>query len=301
LNNENTIALYRPGALGDIMMTLNCCKKLKKQYPEIHYFCHTSYKNIIENFVKNNDIVTEIYDLAQFNHLNYKNWVRLVGYPIKEGYPMTPMKKHLVEYFFDELKLKCSFDDFELTTGEIPEKIGRKNYPYFITVQTNAGWSIYKEWSGWQELINKIKKERPDISIYQIGGAKDKKLDDIDGDFLGDSFETNLAAQAWSLCHLGIDSVFNHTSNIFWRNINKKTKSIILFGSTQASASGYKHNINITKNIHCQPCFKENPWISQNTKGICENPPNQTYQNPKHECMAKIQVEDVYSLLLEII
>lgn len=280
-------------------MTLNCCKKLKQQYSDIHYFCHISYVDILREFLINNEITKEVYDLSKFQASDYQNWIRLIGYPIQEGYPSKPMRKHLVEYFFDELKLDFSFNDLELTTPQIPNKIKNKNCPYYITIQTNTGWSIYKEWWGWQLLADKIKKERGDIEIYQIGGAKDKKIENIDGYFLGDSFETNLAAQAWAQVHLGVDSVFNHTSNIFWLNKNQKTKSIILFGSTQASASGYPHNINISLNLECQPCFKENPWISKASNGICENPPNQTYEAPKHECMAKISVEQVYDALIQ--
>jgi len=40
-----TIALHRPGAIGDILMGLNVVPELHKRFPDaiIHYFCHPSY------------------------------------------------------------------------------------------------------------------------------------------------------------------------------------------------------------------------------------------------------------------
>jgi len=118
-------------------------------------------------------------------------------------------------------------------------------------------------------------------------------MENIDDSFCGDSFEDNVAAQAWSRLHIGLDSVFNHTTNINWRT-KGKIKSIILFGSTQKEASGYPHNENISLGLHCQPCFKENPAFSRNSLGLCENPPNQTYEKPQHACMKGITPEMVF-------
>lgn len=285
------IALKRPGALGDIIMTLNFVEKLKENH-KISYFCHQSNYNLLKKFVMKNKIV-ELHPLEEFKKEDFDEIINLVGYPLNEGYPNKKMGKHLLQYFANEMGINFNFDSFVLDLPNFPRKINNKNSPFYITFQTKTGWSLYKEWWGWQELINLIKNKRPDIEIYQIGGPNDPQIKNIDGSFCGDSFEDNLAAQAWAKLHIGLDSVFNHTTNIYWRN-KGKTKAIILFGSTQKDASGYPHNENISLGLNCQPCFKEDPKVSRMSLGLCNNPPNQTYESPQHACMKGITPEMVF-------
>ena len=216
-----------------------------------------------------------------------------MGYPIYEGYPHVRMQRHLLEYFAKEMEVDFSFNNLNLSRPSFPTKIKNRDYPKHITVQNKTGWSVYKEWWGWQQLIDMMKQKMPDVEIYQIGGPNDPQISNIDGSFCGEPFEDNLAAQAWAVLHLGLDSVFNHTTNINW--IDKgKTKGVILFGSTQADASGYPHNENISLGLTCQPCFKEDPKISRASLGVCDNPPNQTYESPQHACMKGITPEMVF-------
>ena len=271
------IALKRPGALGDIIMSLNFISSLKEEH-KVFYFCHSGSLNILKNFIKTNNIV-ELLPLEEYKSEEFDKTINLIGYPLNEGYPHKKMNKHLLEYFAQEMNVNFSFDNFILDLPRFPKKIKNKNSPLYITFQTKTGWSTYKEWWGWQKLINLIKNKRPDIEIYQIGGKDDPKIENIDGSFCGDSFEENIAAQAWAKLHIGLDSVFNHTTNIKWRN-KGKTKAVILFGSTQKEASGYPHNENISLGLSCQPCFKEDPKISRMSLGLCNNPPNQNYESP---------------------
>ena len=285
------IALIRPGALGDIIMTFNFVEKLKESH-EVSYFCHKSSLNLLNNFVTKNKIVN-FYTLEDYNQKEFDKTISLIGYPVDKGYPHKKMEKHLLQYFANEMGASFDFDSFVLNLPSFPKKINNRNTPRYITFQNKTGWSIYKEWWGWQKLINLIKEKNPNIEIYQIGGPNDPQIKNIDGSFCGDSFEDNVAAQAWAKLHIGLDSVFNHTTNINWRN-KGKTKSIILFGSTQAEASGYPHNDNISLVLLCQPCFKEDPKVSTVSLGLCDNPPNQTYENPQHACMKGITPEMVF-------
>jgi ADP-heptose:LPS heptosyltransferase len=285
------IALNRPGALGDIIMTFNFVEKLKESH-EVSYFCHKSSFNLLNNFVTKNKIVN-FYTLEDYNQKEFDKTISLIGYPVDKGYPHKKMEKHLLQYFANEMGTSFDFDSFVLNLPSFPKKINNRNTPRYVTFQNKTGWSIYKEWWGWQELINLIKEKNPNIEIYQIGGPNDPQIKNIDGSFCGDSFEDNVAAQAWAKLHIGLDSVFNHTTNINWRN-KGKTKSIILFGSTQAEASGYPHNDNISLGLSCQPCFKEDPKVSTVSLGLCDNPPNQTYESPQHACMKGITPEMVF-------
>ena len=293
----NSIALHRPGAIGDIIMILNSVPKLRERFDKVDLFCHKSIADIIGKFCTESGLVDKVRSPEDLNESDYDKVVNCIGYPLKEGYPNVRMKKHLVSYFAEELDVDVSFDDVDLTPLKPPSKV---NKPLYITIQNKTGWSIYKEWWGWQQLIDKLKEKRPDVGIYQIGGPNDPKLSDIDGSFLGQSFDDNLSAQTWSRVHLGLDSVFNHTSNYSWHGIGKKS-CVILFGSTQYEASGYQHNTNISLNLPCQPCFRENPEISKSSKGVCPNPPDQTYLNPKHKCMSDISVDMVYDAALKLL
>lgn len=294
------IALIRPGAIGDILMAFNFVQDLKKKNSVV-FFCSNGIYSILKNFTAKNNIVN-LQPLENYKPENFDKTINLIGYPIKENYPSEEdypykrMSKHLLQYFAKEMDVEFSFDKFSLNLPTFPKKIKNRNYPRYITIQTKTGWSAYKEWWGWQDFIDLLKKNKPNIEIYQIGGPDDPEYKNIDGSFCGDSFEDNLAAQAWSYCHIGLDSVFNHTTNINW--ITKgKNKAIILFGSTQADASGYPHNYNISLNLHCQPCFKENPLFTRVPLGLCNNPPNQTYENPQHACMKGITPEMVYEYI----
>lgn len=294
----NKIALKRPGALGDILMTFNFINQLKEKY-DVSYFCHKSCFDILKTFVNKNNIV-KLYTLEEYNKDNFYKTINLIGYPLHEGYPYKKMQKHLLEYFAQEMEVVCNFNNFNLNLPPLPPLINKEDIFKYITLQNKTGWSIYKEWWGWQKLIEIIKYNIPNIKIFQIGGPGDPQLQGIDGSFCGKLFEDNVAVQAWSKIHIGLDSVFNHTTNIIWHN-KGKTRSIILFGSTQAEASGYNHNINISLNLPCQPCFKENPNISNSSLGICNNPPNQTYELPQHKCMKDITPEEVFKKIKEII
>jgi ADP-heptose:LPS heptosyltransferase len=285
------IALIRPGAIGDIMMALNFVQELKSK-KEVTFFCSSGIHSILNSFISNNNLVN-FQPLEKYKKENFEKTIHLIGYPLNEGYPHKKMSRHLLEYFANEMETKFSFDQFTLTLPKFPKKIKNRNTPRYITFQNKTGWSAYKEWWGWQELINLIKEKKPNVEIYQIGGSNDPKIENIDGSFCGDSFEDNIAAQAWANTHIGLDSVFNHTTNINWLN-KGKTKGIILFGSTQADASGYPHNDNISLGLSCQPCFKEDPKISRVPLGLCDNPPNQTYENPQHACMKGITPEMVF-------
>ena len=285
------IALIRPGAIGDIMMALNFVQELKSK-KEVTFFCSSAIHSMLNNFISDNKLVS-FQPLEQYKKENFDKTINLIGYPLNEGYPYKKMNRHLLEYFASEIETNFSFDQFTLTLPKFPKKIKNRNTPRYMTFQNKTGWSVYKEWWGWQELINLIKEKKPNIEIYQIGGSNDPKIENIDGNFCGDSFEDNLAAQAWANIHIGLDSVFNHTTNINWLN-KGRTKGIILFGSTQAEASGYPHNENISLGLSCQPCFKEDPKISRVPLGLCDNPPNQTYENPQHACMKGITPEMVF-------
>jgi heptosyltransferase-2 len=159
----------------------------------------------------------------------------------------------------------------------------------YITLHPFTGWSKYKEWpvNRWEELIARI-QEGSEVPVHfiQIGTVNETKLVGCDHSFMGRPLMDSINLIANSKLHMGGDSFSNHVTHL------TGTKALILWGSTQESASGYPENINISMGLPCQPCFKEREGISAMTQGPCEN-----LIDGVHACMAEITVDFVYSIL----
>ena len=298
----STVALVRHGALGDVIMLLNFVSQLRKKYDSIHLISATAKDNM-ESFLKDYGVVDEVkgVDLTPEEEKKYTKIIRLWMYNY-DGTPVDPFPNHVMHYLAKELgTYPPDFNALRIKAPPLPKKIKNQNAPFYITIQAQTDWSIYKNWWGWQELVNKIRKENPNLEIYQIGGPKDRPLSNVTGNFLGDGFKDNLFAQAWATAHLGLDSVYAHTSNIIWSH-KGKTKSIILFGSTQASAYGYVHNKNISLGLPCQPCARLTPGLMDGDCGPqtpCENLIDKPDGKPMWACMDGISVSLVYGNLMK--
>lgn len=284
---EKRIAIVRPGAIGDIIMTLNLIPLVKQRYPgyKIDYFCHPNIGKELSTLMYEAGI-NKIYSSDNAVH-NYLKAFNLVGYPLSEGYPQVPMKKHLLRYFADEL-------DINLNPGEELPALQLKKpdigaHEKYITIHPKAGWSVYKNWpiERWEAVVAAF----PEYVFYQIGAKDDPKIAGAKHMYMGNPLQLSISLLANAVLHLGVDSFTNHLTNYVWGN--KKVPAVILWGSTQHSAAGYSHNINISLDLTCQPCFREDPKISQMPLGPCINPPGQEYDKPNHACMMNISVESV--------
>lgn len=286
------IALNRPGAIGDIIMILNLIPMLKQKYPkhQIDFFCHPTLGENLKGLMSAAGIeeIRDFEKLQEFR-MEYDQIYNMVGYPLAEGYPERPMRKHLLEFFADELGLQTDPQNLPyllLPRGPLPQGAPKR----FATLHAQAGWSVYKNWSfkRWQEVLAQC----PDIPVFQIGAATDFKIEGADHRFMGTELQTSISLMAHADMHMGVDSFTNHLTNIKWKN-KGKTPSVILWGSTQWNAAGYRHNTNLSLGLECQPCFREDPRISRMSRGPCVNPPNQIYENPCHACMEGISTEQV--------
>jgi ADP-heptose:LPS heptosyltransferase/glycosyltransferase involved in cell wall biosynthesis len=275
----NGIALNRPGAIGDIIMTLNLIPELKKQNPgqKISYFCHPSIGSALFELMKDAG-VDEVRDFNEFDASKFDKAINLVGYPLHENYPYTPMKRHLLEYFSDEVGIEPKIYSLE---AKYPLPSTKK----YATLHTKAGWSHYKDWS--QERWAEVVAACPEITFIQIGAENDPKIPGAVHSFLGNPLMDSVKLIANATIHVGIDSFSNHVTNMV------KTPAVILWGSTQPSAAGYEQNTNLSVGLPCQPCFKEDPRMTIHPLGPCDNPPGQTYDFPKHGCMAQLQTSTV--------
>jgi hypothetical protein len=231
--------------------------------------------------------VNRILDSAQFDawRPHCAQAINLIGYPLDEGYPEQPMRQHLIEYFAAEMGLSgASLPALMLLKR--PDRPADAPNQAYATLQTRAGWSKYKEW--------------PQERWQQVQAALDFPLVLID-ESQGRSLAHAIALVAHAQLHIGIDSFANHLTHYRWLDDNGKQRrvpGVILFGSTQASASGYPDNTNLTTTLPCQPCFRENPAFSQQSRGPCINPPRSSYEdNTPPACMDRITIDEVIAAI----
>lgn len=284
---QAAIALCRPGAIGDVLMTLNLIPALRDANPglQVHYFTSPAIgANDALGGIMRAAGVDLIMDCAAWGswRKNYELAIDLVGYPLDEGYPERPMRKHLLQYFAGELGLTAlEHKDAPLPalTLRRPPRPACAPEGGYITLQVDAGWSKYKEFHRWAGVVDAMpapyRVVNPDLT---------PKLSDA------------IALVANARMHIGIDSFCNHLTNFFWTDEHggRRVPGVILWGSTQASAAGYPHNVNLSLGLPCQPCFRENPAISAMPRGPCVNPPRASYDDATpHACMGGISVERV--------
>lgn len=287
------IALHRPGAIGDIIMTLQLVPMLKLANPgrEIHFYCHPNIVEELAEFMRSAGVDEAVdHNLLSQRAYEYEKVINLIGYPLADGYPEKPMAKHLLEYFGAEMGLT------DINPGYLP-KLSLPRPPKlpglpkkYATLHAQAGWSVYKNWafSRWAKVMEMC----PDIPVIQIGSATDTKIPGADHRFMGRPLSDSINLIANATMHMGVDSFTNHLTHVKWKN-KGQTPAVILWGSTQHEAAGYPHNHNISLGLGCQPCFREDPRISRQPRGVCINPPEQTYEQPRHACMTGITVEQV--------
>jgi ADP-heptose:LPS heptosyltransferase len=288
--------LHRPGAIGDIMITLNLVPLLRAAHPghAIHYACDAAIGAALADLMRAAG-VDEVEDCNGFIERsdNYTRTFNLIGYPLHEGYPERPMRRHLLQYFASEMGLPSD----ALPELTLPRPARPAGLPaHYATLQAQAGWSVYKNWprDRWESLLGAC----ADIPVFQLGTADEAPIAGAHHDFLGTPLSTAVALVANATLHIGVDSFANHLTHYRWGGDDgavSRTRGVIVWGSTQASAAGYPHNVNISIGLPCQPCFREDPKLSRMPRGPCITPPGQTYDAPKHACMHGLPVERVLS------
>lgn len=269
------VAVVRPGAIGDVLMTLNLIPALRERGLQVRYF--TSVQGLESVMLEAGVDSVHAYEELERWALQAKQVYYLTGYPLHEGYPEKPMRRHLLDYFADELGVVRG-DGLVLSRPPRPAFAPTGEY---VTLQMEAGWSAYKQYplARWAAVCAAL---GPRIPIVPI-----RKKD-------GHSLQEMVALVANARMHLGIDSFANHLTHYRWRDETgiHRTRGVILWGSTQESAAGYEHNVNIAKQLPCRPCFRENPAISRMPKAPCQVG-SKVYGDELHQCMQDISVDEV--------
>jgi len=278
LNKKFIIEVVRPGALGDIVASTPALERLREKYPDalIRYICHSS--GIL--LLKHNPNIDEI------SRIELQADLRLYfNYPMNEGYPDVPMRKHLAEHFADSVGVELQ-DGWRCHLNLLNEpwpdygSLGINYKKPFITFAIRTGWSRYKEWpiERWEELIKRM-TERHDVQFVQVGAADEHEV--CGGIYTGGKTDLMGAFSLIqnSILFVGLDSVFNHASNAL------RIPAVIMFGSTHPTGSGYDDNTNlVSDNCEIQPCYKEDAEISVHKKPPCPY---------EHKCIKEFMTVDL--------
>ena len=276
------------GHFGDIIMLLNLVKNFRAKHGQIKLVLrtHSWTKSIMEDFVKTCGI-DEVVDTPT----SMSNELQCFGYNVNhkeplKGHPYTISKEHVIEGFAKNLGVEADFESLEFKKPPFPFQGD------FLTIHPQSLWSPYKNWPDerWEELCERFEKEK--IKVLQIAGPGDRVIKNAHR-IIGEGsakmlFKMSVCAVANSRLHIATDTWTQHSLNIKWDG--KRTKGLILWGSSNIVATGYKTNTNIVKNLKCQPCLKEDPKISTVPLGPCENKPRGI-----HECMDLISVDEVFN------
>jgi len=292
---QKVLYLNRPGAIGDIIMTLQTIEKYKKLNPntKIIYYCDPVWKDL----PLISSAVNEVRNSVDFD-------INLPGAQNLYGYTEIPLTHHLMWYFGKELGL----DDHFYKYGFVPIFKPSQNKEFnslitserkIITLHCTAGWSPYKDWDikNWQTIVNKFADYQfsDEFILVQIGRS-DAKLDNTIDMRNKLSVTECIQLIKKATLHLGIDSFSNHATALL-----PYTPSVILWGSTSPISFGYGHNVNIWKPLKCSPCYKNYDWMTTKPTGKCPLDPLQTYNNPQHPCMSSITVDEVFKEILKLI
>lgn len=282
---KKPLAIHRPGAIGDVLCILFLAARIIEKYGAFDLFVHRSVHNVLSEFVTTANLGCGFYsdDTYESEHkANYEKTVGIIGYPFKDGKPAL-MAQHLIWYFADELELPRNAKTAPPTIIMRAPHVNNLPASPYVTMQVKCGWSVLKDWdlANWNALAARIKELS--YGVMQIGGKDDPKVEGANHSALGD-FEASLLLQGHSVMHLGQDSVFNHSTHIYWTHRNGPVPSVILFGNTSPSGSGYAHNRNLWKGLKCQPCYVD----------PCANLIHK-------ECLALITVDEVFAAFTEIV
>jgi glycosyltransferase involved in cell wall biosynthesis len=261
----------RPGAAGDVLCCLTALQWYKMLHPKTRIVFHTNamYRDMVARCPIIDEIKTDV----------TPECIQLIGYRRADGYPNQPLQKNIIHYFMDEIGL----ENYPIMPLEmfLPANV----FGEYVTVHTTPGWSPYKAWDNnkWQLLMCKLIEAG--VKVIQLGGGNEYPLLGAVNMLGKTSLVDALGIVSHAKLHIGVDSVFNHATNV-----NKQVPGVILYGST-SPCTGYEKNVNMWKKLDCSPCYREYPNMTIDPKPACPHSP--VWENPKHPCM-DFSVEEVW-------
>lgn len=269
LDRTYIIELNRPGARGDVLCTTPVVREIRKRYPKafIRYVTHKTSKGVLEH----NPDIDEIVEKSNKHADRHITFI----YPMREGYPYTPLNRHITQYFAEDAGVKLPSDWKPILNLVSDDIVKLEHKKPIITFAVKTGWSHYKEWplERWEKLVSLF----PEYAWLQLGAADEPMINGAQHMCGKLTFRESFSVLQQSILFVGLDSIFNHVAAAFG------TPAIILFGSTSPIGHGYKMHVNLWSEYSCSPCYRENNQISVHPMSPCPY---------SHKCMQEYMSVD---------
>ncbi|MDR0617167.1 MAG: hypothetical protein LBG23_00015 [Endomicrobium sp.] len=210
---------------------------LKTQYPYCFKFENQYFfqKKAVENKLKFNNIVKLTAGIKDFT---------------KIALPLNFREQDILKFGVNKQYEYITFQHGWGNKGYIPNKM-------YMSIHL---W----ETKNWEELLKEIKKMLPEYKIVQVGLAS-PPVTCVDINLVGKtSFDELCSVIKYSSLHIDTDCGCVHIAQAV------NTRSVVLFGPSNAEYVGYEDNINIVANS-CRNCFVIEKWYEKCVRGF-KNP-----------------------------
>jgi len=259
------VGVWRPGAIGDVIMTIPCIRAIKKNFPdcEVDLLADNENKMLtFKNLIETSPLIDNIKSINK-SHPDATIVSRYDKFFMPQyGHLKPDLHDKVGRIFGEQLKrqLNIEVDNYrpEIILTEEDEKLGA-GYKDCVVIHNTAMWTTLKNPP--MHIINWIigVVHELGLSTVQIGGYHktqsssgaewDRHIKSVEHDFRG---KLTLRESAAILKHsrflVGIDSWPMHAMYAFGKI------SMILYGSSDPMSSGYDENISLYADIECQPC-----------------------------------------------
>lgn len=248
-----SITLAKMGGYGDLIMASALFQPLIDKGFDVKFIASNYYSSVLTGHPKVHhllsvpqDIFWDICEEENAHHLNYPVWWGSI-----DGQVQT---RHIIDDWAESINLPMGLaPDF----SHIPFTFeGSRRWSNTVVMQSKSNWSPYKDqpietWNGIATLLT-----QEGFNVVQVGSPSDPRI--IGAEFC----YTNSPIDAISLikhckAFIGPDSVFQHMAK------SVGTPAIVLWGSTNSAAFGYKSHMNVEYGLSCQPCYREYQHIEK--------------------------------------
>jgi ADP-heptose:LPS heptosyltransferase len=269
-NAGRTIYLSIGHGFGDNLMATAVIAGIKKEYPDIKIFVLTKRRwEIFENN-PNVDVCFDARKVMKKNPELYKKAIGLCEY----SYPdlrNAKTVKHLIDIMHDAVGINVQNRTYKpeiyLTQKELNyHRWWLQRLPRPMVAVAPSGKITTKilnkfyEFEKWQKLAALLRNAN--ITVIQVGDKREGPL------LKGARNYRNLGYRKTASVLKRCDAVITHIGGIMHLATAVGTPCITIYGGTEDPlVSGYPCNVNITADIHCAPCWLENPC----EKPICRD------------------------------
>lgn len=318
-SNPTFIPIHLPGGIGDVIMSIDGIKELKKRYQVVIYTAHVeAFKYFYKDFIP----VFKSMPVYSW-HLEYDTIARFKfqkdfdGFLLKDHqdlfrqqlrtFERNPQLEKLAyyeskKYFLISLYGRaCGWNrrDFPMRSLGFDqslafEKSSREIVKQYITIHDGYDVSYTptgrntKTWylPHWKKLVQSIRELYPALEIIQLGSTTSRPIEGVTTNLINKTTLTQaFDILAGSKLHIDGDSGLVHAA------ARMQVPSVVLWGPTPQYFYGYPENKNLRANVCREACYGMNSdWYEKCPLG---------YLTPK--CMDEISPERVLELVKKLL